>query len=49
MASIEVPETGPMTFEFDLEVRPQFDLPQWKGLHINKPVQSSPTPTSIGR
>ena len=28
-----------MTFEFDLEVRPQFDLPQWKGLHINKPVK----------
>ena len=39
MESIEVPETGPMTFEFDLEVRPQFDLPQWKGLHINKPVK----------
>jgi trigger factor len=39
MDSIEVPETGPMTFEFDLEVRPQFDLPQWKGLKIDKPVK----------
>jgi trigger factor len=39
MESIEVPETGPMTFEFDLEVRPQFDLPQWKGLKIEKPVK----------
>ena len=28
-----------MTFEFDLEVRPQFDLPQWKGLQIEKPVR----------
>jgi trigger factor len=36
MTSIEVPETGPMTFEFDLEVRPQFDVPQWKGLRIDK-------------
>jgi len=39
MASIEIPETGPMTFEFDLEVRPQFELPQWKGLHIEKPMK----------
>ena len=28
-----------MTFEFDLEVRPEFDLPQWKGLAIEKPVR----------
>ena len=28
-----------MTFEFDLEVRPQFDLPQWKGLQIEKPTR----------
>ncbi len=39
MESIEVPESGPMTFEFDLEVRPQFDLPQWKGLKIEKPAK----------
>ena len=37
--TVEVPEQGPMTFEFDLEVRPQFDLPQWKGLQIEKPVR----------
>jgi trigger factor len=36
--AIEVPEDGPMTFEFDLEVRPEFDLPQWKGLTIERPV-----------
>ena len=28
-----------MTFEFDLEVRPEFDLPKWKGLTIEKPVR----------
>ncbi len=39
LGSIEVPESGPMTFEFDLEVRPQFDMPQWKGLRIEKPVK----------
>jgi trigger factor len=36
--AIEVPAEGPMTFEFDLEVRPEFDLPQWKGLKIERPV-----------
>jgi len=37
--AVEVPAEGPMTFEFDLEVRPRFDLPQWKGLTIEKPVR----------
>ena len=37
--AVELPDTGPMTFEFDLEVRPQFDMPQWKGLSIEKPVR----------
>lgn len=36
--AIEVPDEGPMTFEFDIEVRPEFDLPQWKGLRLEKPV-----------
>ena len=27
-----------MTFEFDLEVRPEFDLPDWKGLKIERPT-----------
>ncbi|MBI1902277.1 MAG: trigger factor [Planctomycetia bacterium] len=37
-ASVELPEAGPMTFEFDIEVRPEFDLPNWKGLAIERPV-----------
>ncbi len=36
--AVEVPAEGPMSFEFDLEVRPEFDLPKWKGLKIQKPV-----------
>ncbi len=35
--AIEVPEEGAMTFEFDIEVRPEFDLPQWKGLTVERP------------
>ncbi|MCE5267416.1 MAG: trigger factor [Planctomycetaceae bacterium] len=38
-AAVEIPEEGPLTFEFDIEVRPEFDLPQWKGLKIEKPVR----------
>ncbi len=39
LEAVEVPEDGPMTFEFDIEVRPEFDLPKWKGLEIVRPVQ----------
>lgn len=38
-ATVEVPEEGPMTFEFDIEVRPEFDLPDWKGLTIDRPTR----------
>ena len=36
--AIEIPETGPMSFEMDVEVRPQFDLPHYKGLKVKRPV-----------
>lgn len=35
--AIDVPDEGEMTFEFKLEVRPEFDLPEWKGLSIERP------------
>ncbi|HEV2968938.1 MAG TPA: trigger factor [Pirellulales bacterium] len=38
-AAIELPDEGPMSFEFDIEVRPEFDLPHWKGLTIERPVR----------
>ncbi|HYO24639.1 MAG TPA: trigger factor [Lacipirellulaceae bacterium] len=37
--AIEVPDDGPMVFEFDIEVRPEFDLPQWRGLKIERPMR----------
>jgi trigger factor len=37
--AIEVPEDGPMVFEFDIEVRPEFDLPKWRGLKIERPIR----------
>lgn len=38
LEAVEVPDTGPMTFEFDIEVRPEFEMPQWKGLGIARPM-----------
>jgi trigger factor len=35
--AIEIPDEGPLTFEFDLEVRPEFELPKWKGLTLDRP------------
>ena len=40
VAAIELPEDGPMEFEIDVEVRPQFDLPDYKGLSLKRPVKS---------
>ncbi len=33
---IELPETGPLKFDFEVEVRPQFDLPQLEGVPVTK-------------
>lgn len=37
--SIELPEEGPMVYEFDVEVQPEFELPDYKGLTIKRPVR----------
>jgi trigger factor len=34
---LKLPDEGPVTFEFNIEVRPDFELPNWKGLVINVP------------
>jgi trigger factor len=39
LEAVELPAEGPLTFEFDVEVRPEFELPKWKGLVIEKPVR----------
>ena len=36
---IEIPEEGDFEYEFDVEVRPEFDLPDYKGLTIDRPVR----------
>ncbi len=36
--AVKIPEDGPLVFEFDIEVRPEFDMPLWKGLHLKRPV-----------
>src|SRR6476620_8088798 len=38
MDSVQLPDDGPMVFEFDIEVRPEFDLPVWKGLTLERPT-----------
>ena len=37
--AVEVPDEGPLTFEFDIEVRPEFEMPKWKGLKLEKPTR----------
>src|SRR5690606_33895910 len=40
---IEIPETGDFEYEFDVEVRPNFDLPNYKGLKIKRPSRTIET------
>ncbi|MBL8797574.1 MAG: trigger factor [Planctomycetia bacterium] len=37
---IEIPNDGPMIYEFEVEVRPQFDLPNYRGLKLKRPVKT---------
>ncbi len=34
---VNIPDEGDLTYEFDVEVRPEFDLPEWKGLSLERP------------
>ncbi|HLJ10529.1 MAG TPA: trigger factor [Planctomycetaceae bacterium] len=38
--SLVLPETGDFTYEFDVEVRPEFELPNYSGLSIARPVRT---------
>ncbi|MEX0715460.1 MAG: trigger factor [Planctomycetaceae bacterium] len=35
---LEIPDEGDFVYEFDVEVRPEFDLPDYRGLRIRRPV-----------
>ena len=34
---VNIPDEGDMTYEFDIEVRPEFEMPEWKGLKLERP------------
>jgi len=38
--AIKLPEEGPFVYEFEIEVRPEFDLPDYKGLKLRRPVHA---------
>jgi len=38
--AIDIPDDGPMVFEMDLEVRPDFELPAYKALSVKRPVKT---------
>ncbi len=47
--SVIMPDDGSdMVYEFDIEVRPEFDLPEYKGLKIRRPTHT-PTKEDIAR
>lgn len=37
--AVELPKEGPLVYEFDVEVAPEFELPEYKGLKIKRPVR----------
>ena len=37
--AIKIPDEGDFKFQFKIEVRPEFDTPDWKGLSLTKPVE----------
>ena len=45
---IELPAEGPLTFDFEVEVRPEFDLPQLEGIPVTR-TKLEVTDDQIGR
>ena len=44
--AIKIPKEGPFIYEFDIEVRPEFDLPDYKGLKLRRPTHTF-TPAEV--
>ncbi len=34
---VKIPDDGDLTYEFNIEVRPEFDLPKWQGMSLTRP------------
>jgi trigger factor len=37
---VDMPKDGPLSYEFDIEVAPEFELPNYKGLKIRRPTKA---------
>ena len=40
VGAITLPDDGPMTFEMDVEVRPEFAVAEYKGLKVKRPIKA---------
>jgi trigger factor len=38
--AIFIPKEGPFIYEFDIEVRPEFEVPNYKGLRLRRPIHT---------
>jgi trigger factor len=43
---LNIPKEGPFVYEFDIEVRPEFDLPDYKGIKLRRPTHAF-TPVEV--
>ncbi|MGL4465382.1 MAG: trigger factor [Planctomycetia bacterium] len=43
-AAIQLPDDGEFVYEFEVEVRPTFDLPEYKGLALKRPAKDITDP-----
>jgi trigger factor len=34
--AVKLPDSGDFTFEFKIEVRPEFQSPKWEGVHLDR-------------
>ncbi len=38
LEEIELPEEGHLSFSFEVEIKPEFELPQWEGIEVVRPT-----------
>ena len=46
LEEIELPHEGPLTFHFEIEVGPEFELPEYKGIEVKRPSAQEPKTVS---
>jgi trigger factor len=44
LEAIEIPDEGPLKFELDIEVQPEFQVPEYKSLKLERPVREVTEP-----